>query len=223
MKKIYVVITAVLLMYCSIVFIAPFPKNDVFIVSFVFTIIAILSQSAILTVAFKDADTAKSKFYGITVAKVILIYGVLQIILSFVFMSIAELTQAWIPTIFYILLLGIAFIGTIAADSIREEIIRQDVKIEADISKMRGFQSKVSAIYSVCQNNEIKPQLEKLSEDFKYSDPVSSDALMDVENRIEMLIIQLQNSTHDTVSANGIISQLTATLVERNNLCKLNK
>lgn len=67
--------------------------------------------------------------------------------------------------------------------------------------------------------------MQKLAEDFRFSDPVSSDALADVEASLSACLDELQRSLTDgdLDSAAVLCRRAAATLTERNRLCKLNK
>ena len=47
-----------------IAFVLPVPKNGTFWVSYVFGMLAILLQLAVIKVAFKGTESIKSRFYG---------------------------------------------------------------------------------------------------------------------------------------------------------------
>ena len=67
--------------------------------------------------------------------------------------------------------------------------------------------------------------LNKLAESFRFSDPVSSDALIDIEANLSALVDELQSAVleKDTEAAKTLCAKVEATLADRNRLCKLNK
>ena len=87
----------------------------------------------------------------------------------------------WVAVLIYAIALGVAAIGLISADAVREEIQRQDVKLKKDVSFMRNLQSKVCQMATQCD----APELKRFAEDIRYSDPVSSDALGDIEQFLD--------------------------------------
>ena len=108
-----------------------------------------------------------------------------------------------------------------AAEAVVEEIQTQDVKLKKDVSLMRGLQSKVSQIASQTDDASIKA----LAEEFRYSDPVSNDAIADAEADLAAAVDQLQAAyiDGDQEAMNQLCRKTTALLAERNRLCKLNK
>ena len=121
----------------------------------------------------------------------------------------------------YAIGMGAAVIGLVAADAVVEEIQTQDVKLKKDVSLMRSLQSKVSQIASQTDDAAIKA----LAEEFRYSDPVSSEAIADAEADLAAAVDELQAAYVD--GDNEAMAQLcrkaAALLAERNRLCKLNK
>ena len=124
-----------------------------------------------------------------------------------------------------LLLLAAAALGTIAADVTREEIVRQDVQIKRDVSKMRELQSLGRSLVARCEEPTAKAELKKLSESLRLSDPVSSEATAETEAELKSLMDELQNALLDDDNAgiSGLCKQAENVLAERNRICKLNK
>lgn len=121
----------------------------------------------------------------------------------------------------YALGLGAAAIGLIAADTVAEEIQAQDVRLKVNVSFMRDLQSKVNRMAAQCELAELR----QLSEDIRYSDPVSSDALAEIERDLAAAVDDLQAAVvdGDWQAARTLCRNASALLTERNRLCKLNK
>ena len=205
-------------------FAVPFAKSSVFWISYVFGIIAILVQVAVMKIAFSGTDTARSKFYGFPIARIGVVYAIVQIILSILFMALSALIPFWIPLVLFVILLGISAIGFIAADATRDEIVRQDEKIVKDVSFMRNLQSKMNLLVEQCENPDLKKQVKSLAEDIRYSDPVSNNSLNEIERELYFYIEDLQKAVVDNdENAFEICKKAKTVLAERNRLCKLNK
>lgn len=224
-KRVCIVIAIILVVFAVISLAIPFVKETVFWLSFVFGVIAIGLQVYILKTAFGKDESPKSKFYGFPVAKIGVVYMFVQLILSLVFMAIGFDCPIWIPVIIYIVLLGGAGIGFIAADATRDELERQDVVLKADTECMQNLRSIVYPLSGQVEDGECSDLLKKVAEEFKYSDPVSSDSIKDIEKELTALVEELQKAVVDgDVEAIKLLSQkISVTLTERNRLCKLNK
>ena len=210
-----------LILYILIAFLIPFAKTATYWVSFVFTLIAFCVVAASIYIAFVKNPDAKSKFYGFPIAKLGVIYGVVQLIAGLIFMALGVWIPVWVAVLIYAIALGVAAIGLISADAVREEIQRQDVKLKKDVSFMRNLQSKVCQMATQCD----APELKKFAEDIRYSDPVSSDALGDIEQELAAAVEELQAAVvdGDSESVAQLCRKASAVLSERNRLCKLGK
>lgn len=221
----WVVLGVVLVVYNVLAFALPFPKTAVFAVSYLFTTIAILAQIYVIRTAFYRGEGVKSKFYGFPIAKLGVIYLAVQLIAGLVFMALGMIVPVWLPLALYVVLLGVAAAGFVAADAVRDEVVRQEVKLEKDVSRMREFQAKGRALVTLNQVSEAARPLEKLAEDLRFSDPVSSEALTEIEDQLAECLAQLQEAV-SAQKKEEILSTCQETeriLAERNQLCKLSK
>lgn len=224
-KRVCIVLAIILVVFAVISLVVPFVKSGVFWLSFVFGIIAIAVQLYILKKAFGKDESPRSKFYGFPIAKIGFVYMVAQLLLSLVFMAIGFICPVWIPVIVYVVLLGGASIGFIAADVTRDEIERQDVVLKTDTECMQNLRSIVYPLSGQIEDGECAELLKNLADEFRYSDPVSSDSIKDIEQELSALVGELQKAVIDAdVEAIKVLCQkIKVTLIERNRLCKLNK
>lgn len=216
-----VVAVVALVIYNLIAFLIPFAHTAAFWISYGFTLAAFAVVCASIYIAFIKNPDAKSRFYGFPIARIGVLYGIAQLIVSLVVMAIAKWIPWWIPVLVYAIGMGAAVIGLVSAEAVVEVIQTQDVKLKKDVSLMRSLQSKVSQIASQTDDAAIKA----LAEEFRYSDPVSNDAIADAEADLAAAVDELQAAYVD--GDNDAMAQLcrkaTALLAERNRICKLNK
>lgn len=215
----------VLVVYHVVVFAIPFPKTPVFVVSYLFTLAALGAQVYIFHTAFTKGAGVRSKFYGWPIARVGALYLAVQLVLGLVFMGLGTVVPVWVPAVLFVLLLGVAVIGFLSADAIRDEVHRQDMKLKKDVMNMRALQSKAAAMVQATQNSQVRKALEKFSEVLRFSDPVSSESLeaidADLISCVEELHQAVTDGDHDNALA--LIQKAEAVLMERNRLCKLGK
>lgn len=217
----------VLVVYNNIAFVIPFHHGPSFWAGYVFGLIAILAQIPILLVAFHGDESAKSRFYGMPIARIGVIYAVVQLIVSFAAMCLAWIAgfPAWPVVLISLLLLAAAALGTIAANVTRDEIVRQDTQLKKDVSAMRELRSLGNSLVAQCQNAEAKAELRKLADTLNYSDPVSSAATEIIEGELKTALNEIQHAIldDDLPSIAPLCKKAGAMLAERNRLCKLNK
>ena len=216
-----VVAVVTLAIYNLIAFVVPFEHKAAFWVSYGFTMASFVVVTASIYIAFMKNPDAKSRFYGFPIARIGVLYGGAQLIVSLIVMALAQWTPWWIPVLVYAIGMGAAVIGLVAADAVVEEIQTQDVKLKKDVALMRSLQSKVSQIASQTDDAAIKA----LAEEFRYSDPVSSEVVSDAEADLAAAVDELQAAyiDGDQEAVAQLCRKAAALLAERNRICKLNK
>lgn len=224
-KKGVLVLALLFAVYTLIVLAVPFAKGGMFWLTYLFTAAAFGVQAYVFKLSFEKEAGAKSKFYGFPIARVGVLYLAVQIVLGLVFMALAAVAPVWLALVLYLALLVAAAVGVIATDSIRDEVERQDIQLKKDVATMRALQSKAAALPVRCEDATAKAALEKLAEEFRYSDPVSAPALTDLETDMAAIMEELSAAVTDGDNAAvlALCKKISATLAERNRLCKLNK
>ncbi len=227
MTRWWVILGAVLVVYNVIVFAVPFPKNAVFFVSWLFTLAAIGMQVYVVRTAFYRGEGVKSKFYGWPIARFGVMYLAVQLALGLVFMALGFTlaVPVWLPLVLYIILLGVLAVGLIASDAMRDEIVRQDTALKRDVTCMRTLQSKAASMIQLAHDEQTRKLLEKFAEELRFSDPVSSASLRDIEADLTACVDELHQALTDGDEASIPLLERKAVsvLMERNRLCKLNK
>lgn len=214
-----------LVLYILVAFLIPFVHTATFWVSFLFTFIAFGVVGASFYIAFIKNPDAKSRFYGFPIAKIGAIYGLVQLIAGILFMALAVYVPVWVAVLVYAIALGAAIIGLISAEVVAEEIHNQDAKLKKDVTLMRSLQSKLNQMAAQCDNPDATAEVKRFAEEMRYSDPVSSEALADIERDLAATVEELQSAIVDGDSAatKQLCRKASGILVERNRLCKLNK
>ncbi len=227
MTRWWVILGAVLVVYNVIVFAVPFPKNAVFFVSWLFTLAAIGMQVYVVRTAFYRGEGVKSKFYGWPIARFGVMYLAVQLALGLVFMALGFTlaVPVWLPLVLYVALLSVSAVGLIASDAMRDEIVRQDTALKRDVTCMRTLQSKAASMIQLAHDEQTRKLLEKFAEELRFSDPVSSASLRDIEADLTACVDELHQALTDGDEASIPLLERKAVsvLMERNRLCRLNK
>lgn len=210
-----------LMLYILLAFLIPFVKTAVFWISFVFTLVAFAVTGWALYTAFLKKPDARSRFYGFPIARIGVLYGGIQLAAGLLFMALGKWIPAWLTVLVYAALLGAAIIGLVSADAVVETIHTQDRKLKKDVAFVRSLQSKANQMAA----QSSLPEVQQFCENVRYSDPVSSEALAEIEGALSAVADDLQAAIVE--GNNGRICLLAQKadnlLCERNRLCKLNK
>jgi hypothetical protein len=221
----YITLAVLFIVLTVIAFAAPFAKTSVFWIAYLFAVVAIVYQIYIFKVSFSGEGDVKSKFYGIPIANVGIVYLIAQLIVSLLEMILALWMPFWVALILDVVITAIAIVGCIAADVMRDEIVRQDESLKKNVANMRSLQSMTASLAGQITNPDIKKVVQNLAEEFKYSDPVSSEQTLDIEAELREQALELQKALIDGDDQSGkeLANKMLANLKERNRLCGLSK
>ncbi|MCD8160071.1 MAG: hypothetical protein LUE61_02620 [Clostridiales bacterium] len=220
---------AIVLIVCNLVaFVLPFQKTEVFWLSDGFLVLSLLVLAAAERIALKDAGTAKSKFYGWPILRVGFGYASALLVCAVIFVALSVLfpqLPLWVPLVVYILLTGGAAIGLISADSVRGYVEKQEAEVKTSTDFMRWFYGQATALVSQAEDTALADDLQRLAEEIRYSDFVSSPATRELEDRLYGEVSSLGSaiSGGDAAGAGNLCKQLSRDLKARNALCKANK
>lgn len=214
----YAVLGIAFVLFNVIAFVIPTVKTSTFWVAYVFTVIAFILQIAVWKFAFGGADTLKSKFLGISLISVGITYLIIQLIAFAVFMAFS-LTASWIAIVVCVLILGISAICLIGTETGIEEINRVEEKVEKKVFYIKSLQADVEMLANSETDADTKAALTKLAEKIRFSDPMSSDALAELETEITEKVKELKIAENKA----EIITVLDSLITERNKKAKILK
>lgn len=218
-------VALLLALFNLVAFIIPFARTTSFWLGYIFTSVAILAQLPLMLYAFMPKGSLRNSLYGFPIARLSLIYLLVQAVTGLLCMLLA----AWLPfsvaLIVQAVVLALTMIGCMATSAIRDEIHHQDARLQKDVSVMRELCSRAGALAGQAQGEVVQEQLRKLADDFRYSDPVSSEATFPLESDLRACMDNLEHAFTDG-DMDGVAKlcpKTAALLAERNRLCKLNK
>ena len=221
----YITLAVLLIVFSVIAFAAPFAKTVVFWLAYVFAVIAIAYQIYVFRISFSDEGDAKSKFYGFPIARVGVIYLIVQLVISLIEMVLAVFLPVWAAVIVNVFPIAFAVVGCIASDIMRDEIVRQDMQLKKDVSNMRALQSMSAALVGQCNDADLKKTIQNMADEFKFSDPVSLEQTKDMEQELQSQMNEIQKAIvdGDLASVKTLCGKILGSLAERNRICALNK
>lgn len=201
-----------------IAFVVPTDKTGTFWIAYAFTTLAFVIQFGIWKVAFGREDTLKSKFLGIPLVHVGIVYLIIQIIVFAVF-TIVPTLPSWAAIITCVIVLGISAICMVAVETGRGEIERVETKVKSKVSYVKELQVDIELLADAETDGAIKTSLSRLAEKVCFSDSMSSEKLADLEANIAAKALELKSAADKM----PIIKEIDELLTERNKKCKILK
>lgn len=214
----YSVLGIVFALFNVFSFAIPTEKTATFWIAYAFSVIAFGLQIGVWKLAFSGIDTIKSKFLGIPLLSVGFRYLVVQVIVFAIFMIFPTL-PAWIPVVACSAILCVSAICLIGTETGREEICRVEEKAEKRVFYIKSLQAEVELLAESERDSETKVELLKLAEKICFSDPMSNDALAELEAEIREKVKELKTAENKL----AVIAATSALVAERNQKAKILK
>ena len=217
-SKGYAILGILFVLISVIAFAIPTAKTTAFWISYAFTVAAFAAQIIIWKAALGRSESLKSKFLGLPVVHISIVYLVVQVVALIVFLFIPTL-PIWSAVVACAVIAGISAVCMIASDVGRSEIERVSAKVQEKVFYIRELQTDVELLADAETDSATKSALMQLAEKIRYSDPMSDERLENIEGQITAKIAELKSSA-DKIE---IIKELNSLLDERNKITKLLK
>lgn len=222
------ILLIILAVYNVLYFVIPFDRshsNGAFWVTYEFTTFLIVFMAAVVFLGIRDKEM-KSRVFGIPTLYLGYSTLIFQFVVDAVVMSVGNffLIPIWIPIIVEALVSAFFFISLIIRTAYKDTILKIDAQKQrkAYITELIIELQTLSS--SIC-DEVVKKELEKLFELVKYTDPVSSKEVEDLENEISNKVEELKKvaSGDNNTKALELIKTITTMVNERKLRLKADK
>ena len=207
-----------LILYNVVTLLIPFEKNANFWISFAFSNLAIIAQVIFGIISLKNSSKMRDKFYSIPTLKISGIYLITQLILSVFFMIFSGIPY-WINIIACVTVFEIALIILILVNLSKTTLQKIDDEITIKTNFIQKLNIDINSLEREEENEITKNALRTLSEKVRFSDPVSSTYLLDIENNIDAKVKEFITAENKLY----IVNEIDNLLAKRNELCKMMK
>lgn len=225
MKKrfgIYAISWAVLLaLFNVIAFVSPgwiwFEKYDAaFWIGYAFISATFLGQLACAWFALKEENATKL-FYKVSLITTSYTGLVVTFVIGGLCMLISPLPY-WIGILVCSIVLAANILAVIKAVVAIDEVQKIDNKVKAQTNFIKNLTVDAEALIGKAKSESAKAACKKVYETVRYSDPMSNDALSEIEESIMLRFAEFSNSPSTETA-----EELLALVAERNKKCKLLK
>ena len=217
---IYVILLGV---FNLLVFTISKSRNDVFWLSYGFMTLAFVVQIVSMFMSFKSADV-ETAFFGIPLASFSVFYLCAELVIGALFM-IFQMASFTLALVIQVLVLAVFLIIAIISLLSRDTVQQIGDNVKEHVSNLKSVLVDIEMLMDGCTDPELKADLRKLSETVKYSDPISNEAVADVEQRIMRKISELRINIDDNqiADAKQSCADLERLYVERNKKLAISK
>lgn len=228
-KRFCIITILILVLYNILIFVIPYPhkSNSIFWTSWTFGLLYICIQPIIYNFSITNAKTIKSKIYGFPIYWLAFITLIIQLLITLLFLILGTfiVVPYWILIILESILLVFTLTCFIANTTYKETIEELENINVVDTKFMDNLKLEAKLILEYDIPTDIKNKLKVFEDEIKYSDPVSNDALKNIETDLYTKFIIVKNKINgkDYDTLNDDIDKLILILKERNQMAKANK
>ena len=222
--SIIIVFSIIAIVYLVCFLVIPFEKTSTFWISFIFGLISIIIGCVIAYYGMNN-EGIKSKIYGFPIFRLGYSYTAIQIFITLIICIICKFSNVpnWIPVVISLILLACTLIGVIAVDNAKAIIEKQELQDSYKTKTIESFRVNIDSLINLSSDSDINKAIEKLADEFKYSDPVSNDAVKEIESLINSKVAEMKKSVDNRDVSLPLITEISNLLRERNAICKSSK
>lgn len=227
--KLAIAIFAIVFIFANVlVFLIPFPHGIAFWIAYAFLMVALVVEFFISYISTEKAFCQKGGIRYYPLMRTGAIYLIVQGIASLIFFltdSYITMNIIWIPPVVCLIIFGV-FCGLLVATYSGIKIVEKEEEAsKIDTSFVSSLIVDVDVLRNQAKNTECKSELASLYETVRYSDPVSSPELSEIEQMIrgEMDVLKAAVLLNDMDKAGESIQKISDMVYERNQKCKLLK
>lgn len=188
-----------------------------FVVQLLFSILFYTKNS-------KDELFLSVVFLNIPVFKLGYIALFISIIIGAVIMAVPQI-PLWVDIVVLAVVVVFNAIAIITAKTAADAVYQIDKKIKVQTFFIKSLTVDAASLMASASSDEMKAETKKVYEAVRYSDPMSNDALANIENQIQNEFNIFTDAVKsDNISiAKGSANELVVLINDRNMKCKLLK
>ena len=194
-----------------------------FWIGYAFILFSFVGQLICAYFALKESNIKKT-FYNIS----LITTSYSGLILSFVFGGLCMLISSlpyWVGVLLCSVILAFNIVAVLKAVAAIDLVSAVDDKVNAKTFFIKSLTTDAEGLVSSARSETIKAECKKVYEVARYSDPMSDDALSDIENEIAVKFEKLAEAVvqDDAELVVETAAELVIMLSDRNQKCKLLK
>lgn len=218
MLAIWLIILAV---FVAIALLLPVARNAVFYIAFAMTLVSFALVAFAYVQSFLHDDTLSSKLLGFPIFRVSVVALGLQLVAFVLLTVLSFVCPVWLAVLIEGLVLAGTSVCLIATEAARGVIEDAEVKLEDRTQTIKKLRTQAVAMVSMQEDAQVKAKMEKLAQELRYCDPVSTDATKDIELELEVLLGKIQTANREECMES--IKHGIALVKRRNSIAKINK
>lgn len=173
--------------FSIVVFLIPFKKGTIFWIAYAAELIALLSQIPLFWATYRSSRDLKSRILSFPITQVGYLYLSVQSLASIILIVLGALIDdfpIWLTLIICIFIISFAAACCISVEIARDTVMKIEHETVVNTGFITAMRFKLENLVNRTQTSALKKELEKITEAFRYSDPVSSNATASKEEEL---------------------------------------
>ena len=169
------------------------------------------------------AENAQKLFYNLPLVTVSYTGLVLTLVCGGLCMTVPDLPN-WVGALVCLLILVFCAVAVIKAAAAAELVAGVDEKVKTQTQFIKNLTVDAENLCARAQGDAAKAACKKVYEAIRYSDPMSTPALADIESQIALKFNALSTAvTNGADNISALTDELVVFIMERNKKCKVLK
>ena len=163
-------------------------------------------------------------FYRLPLIRLSYACIIVTTVIGCVMMAIPNL-PSWIPLIAALIIMALYAVAVVKAAAAAHIVEHIDETVRTDTAFIRNLTAEANTLVTRAKSEKVRAACKKIAEAVRYSDPMSSGALADVENRIHAEFNAFSDAvlSDNADAVNASADTLLSLIAERNQICKAGK
>lgn len=195
--------------------------SAVFWVSWTFMLVAFVSIAATGLLLGQKGMLLRDWLFGYPIVKHCTIYVIVELVLSTLFAILDDIVSWQLAFILQFVVFCVFMIFAISCFLAKNTIegIKANVGDKTRFIKLLRVDAEM--LCEKCTDIEVKKHLQKLAEDIRFSDPMSNDALFELEKEISLAVSECDKAVvaKDYETTLILCNKASSLLAERNKKC----
>ena len=179
---------------------------------------------AMVIVLTLKVTTKEKTFLRVSQFRTAYILSVLSMVLAGLYMFVYAIPE-WLIFTLFVIVCGVSALSVIKANTAVALVEGVDEKIKEQTQVFKTLTVDAEHLLSTCKSTELKTEVKKVYEAIRYSDPMSNEALADIEGQIqsEFTFFSQAIKSEDLELAKSVADGLINLIDGRNKKCKVIK
>ena len=163
-------------------------------------------------------------FYRLPLIRLSYACIIVTTVIGCVMMAVPQMPD-WIPLIVVLIIMALYAVAVLKAAAAAEIVEQIDEKVKVQTAFIKTLTVDAQTLLSRAKSEPVKNACKKVFEAVRYSDPMTSGALTDVENRIKTEFDAFTDAviSDNADAVNASADELLTLIKERNSRCRMEK